>query len=86
MKREKSVSKRYFLPFPNEGRLGWVLPRKGNMKNKISTHLNHLSQNVTFSHLLFGRVSQGGIEVYMSLRGAKRRSNPIYIYNFNFLS
>ena len=24
-----------------------------------STHLNYLSQNVTFSHLLFGRVSSG---------------------------
>ena len=35
------------------------MSRKRNMKIKISTHLNYLSQNVTFSHLLFGRVSSG---------------------------
>ena len=55
------------IPLPYEGRLGWVLPRKGNMENKISTHLIP--------------PSQGGFEVYLSLRGAKRRSNPIYNEN-----
>ena len=30
-----------------------------------STHLNYLSQNVTFSHLLFGRVSLGRKTIFL---------------------
>ena len=33
--------------------------RKVKFFLRDSTHLNYLSQNVTFSHLLFGRVSSG---------------------------
>ena len=33
---------------------------KGQLENKNQYPPKHLSQNVTFSHLLFGRVSQGG--------------------------
>ena len=35
----------------------WV--KACNISLRDSTHLNYLSQNVTFSHLLFGRVSSG---------------------------
>ena len=48
---KKTILPPQAVPLPLQGRL--------NVSLRDSTHLNYLSQNVTFSHLLFGRVSLG---------------------------
>ena len=50
-RQKKQSFHRKRSPLPLQGRL--------NVSLRDSTHLNYLSQNVTFSHLLFGRVSLG---------------------------
>ena len=50
----------------------WVLFMKKYFSLRVSTHLYHLSQNVTFSHLLFGTVSLGR-KHFMLLRGVECR-------------
>ena len=44
-----------------------------------STHLNYLSQNVTFSHLLFGRVSLGR-KTISSIRSTHYSSLTIHLF------
>ena len=44
-----------------------------------STHLNYLSQNVTFSHLLFGRVSSGR-KTFSLIRSTHYSSLTIHLF------
>ena len=44
-----------------------------------STHLNYLSQNVTFSHLLFGRVSSGK-KTFSLIRSTHYSSLTIHLF------
>ena len=56
-KTKKTILPPQAVPLPLQGRL--------NVSLRNSTHLNYLSQNVTFSHLLFGRVSSGRKTIFL---------------------
>ena len=69
--RQKKILPPQAVPLPLQGRL--------NVSLRDSTHLNYLSQNVTFSHLLFGRVSSGR-KTFLLIRSTHYSSLTIHLF------
>ena len=68
---KKTILPPQAVPLPLQGRL--------NVSLRDSTHLNYLSQNVTFSHLLFGRVSSGR-NTFSLIRSTHYSSLTIHLF------